>query len=72
VKHWSKTIPPQAERKREKSNMGSSNGASILTEKDVLTIRKIQGQKHRVIAELYGVHRATITSIMRRVTWKHI
>jgi len=50
---------------------GSKNAAAKLSEQQVLEIRGLK-MRHKDIALLYGVSKATIDDIRGRVTWKHI
>lgn len=54
---------------------GEMNGSAILTEKEVMAIRKEYAHGNVSCQELgdkYGVAGATISHIIRRVIWKHI
>ena len=53
---------------------GETHHSAKLTEEDVLEIRNLKkkGVKAKVLAEHYGVHQVTISSIVRKHTWKHI
>lgn len=53
---------------------GEQNGASKLTEGIVQQIRAIvqQGEKHRVVAERFGVSRALVSFIATKRVWKHV
>jgi hypothetical protein len=54
---------------------GSRHPLALLTEQQVLEIRaRYTGKpgEQPVLAQEYGVTRATITAIVRRYTWKHI
>lgn len=59
---------------------GEKNGQAILTEAQVLSIRKIfdtakeQGvrMQHKQLAKLFNVSTQTITKIVNRNTWRHI
>lgn len=59
---------------REKMILGSSRPNSLLTESDVLDIRKryTEGETQRSIAKRFGVHFSNINAIIKRKTWKHI
>ncbi len=55
--------------------LGERNSNSVLTEKEVLEIRKLYVPyeiSYRDIAERYEVSISTIKGIIRRETWKHI
>lgn len=54
--------------------IGSSHPGSKLTETDVGQILWFvdKGVTHKLIAQAYGVSRATITFIANRKTWKHV
>lgn len=53
---------------------GEQNGAAKLSERQVVEIRGRYdaGERHRSIAASFGVHRALISQIGRRVIWRHI
>ena len=53
---------------------GEAVWSSKLTEKDVLTIRKkyANGVSSSALAAEYGLHRATVSSIVYGRTWKHL
>lgn len=53
---------------------GEQAACSKLTESEVLMARTLaaEGEKPRVIAEQFGVHRDTIRHIIKRKTWRHI
>lgn len=57
-----------------KNNKGSANGRSLLTEQQVLEIRKICKTKEddAIVAKIYGVKEINISNIRLRYTWKHI
>ena len=53
---------------------GEFNNLSILTEKDVHSIRTLlsTGLSGKEIAEKFGVHHSTISKIKRNVNWKYL
>ena len=53
---------------------GIKNGRSILTENDVLDIRKLhsKGMNISYISKLYNRGWQTINHIIKRTTWSHI
>lgn len=52
---------------------GESNGVSKLTEAQVREIRKLAGTVPQVkLGLMYNVNPATISSVIRRINWKHI
>lgn len=57
-----------------KGNPGSNNGASVLTEQDVIEIRGeyADGHKQQKLANRFNVCQMTISNIVRRKIWKHI
>lgn len=60
---------------RDKRQLGEDRPASKLKENDVLEIRALwtTGKyKQRDLAEMYSVGQRTITTIVNRITWKHI
>jgi len=54
--------------------MGESHGMSVLSEQDVLDIRKSyqSSRSQRSLARQYGVSQAQIYRIVHRKSWKHI
>jgi hypothetical protein len=55
------------------SKKGEDHGRNKLTENDVIKIKyEYKGLLYSTIAEIYGVHRTTISSIKRNKTWSHI
>jgi hypothetical protein len=56
-----------------RSNTGVKNGQVVLSEEDVLKIRKIgKTVTLRVLADQFGVSFSAISLILRRETWRHI
>lgn len=57
--------------KKQRHYVGEKNGRSKLTEQQVknILVSPLNGPE---LAEMYGVDRATINSIKRRSTWKHL
>lgn len=54
-------------------NCGVRNGASKLTDADVVAIRNLAGKvPQRSIADTYGVNQGTISDIIRRESWAHV
>ncbi len=52
------------------SSRGSRNAQSKLTESQVLVIRRMGGKASpQTVADMFGVHRSTITRIHERKTW---
>lgn len=56
------------------SNKGINNNFSILSNKDVLNIRRlsIEGVKNNVIGKLYKTSPSNVSAIINRKAWKHI
>ena len=57
------------------SNKGSKNGFSVLTEEQVLEIRKKRIEDnltYQKLAEIYNVSYGCIAGIIQRTNWKHI
>jgi hypothetical protein len=72
---WGTPISNQGDRVLHGTDSrGESHGASKLTAKQVLIIRKRRrmGEVLRTIAEDFGVSIANIADIANRNTWKHI
>jgi hypothetical protein len=64
-------------RDRDRKNRhakGCRHGQSKLTEAQALTIRAriANGEGQASIARDFGVHRATVNDIARRITWAHV
>lgn len=54
-------------------NQGEDSVTAVLTEKEVLAIRRLRRSiSNGQLAELYGVHPSTICDITHFRTWKHI
>jgi|WetSurMetagenome_2_1015567.scaffolds.fasta_scaffold29718_5 hypothetical protein len=53
---------------------GSSNGSSHITEQDVLNIRLRydKGVQQKILANQFGIGRATVWAIVHRHSWTHI
>jgi len=53
---------------------GSSHGMSILTEENVLDIRKMHrnGKTYKQISEVYGMSSSYISKIVNYKQWKHV
>lgn len=56
------------------SAKGSSHGSAILTEKNVIQIRRLhqEGKTYKVIAEKYGISASYISRIVNYKAWKHL
>jgi hypothetical protein len=55
------------------NRVGEAAGRALLSATQVVQIRQAKGtMTHRELAQQFGVSRSTITSVMRRVNWKHI
>ena len=57
-----------------KSNIGSKNGYSKLTEEQVLEIRRLrnEGIMVRELSEMFNISKTNIRDIISRKLWKHI
>lgn len=53
---------------------GEDNGKSVLTEKNILTIRSLAEDKvkYELIAEQFGIHKQTVYRIVKRKLWSHV
>jgi len=52
---------------------GSLHSSSILNEDKVREIRSLRGKySQRIIGEMFGVERSTISNIFRNKTWNHV
>lgn len=68
ARHWTKRMP-------ERLRRGSAHPAAKLTESAVRAIRQLYADKMAPmewLAVCYGVHRETISRIVRRETWRHL
>jgi hypothetical protein len=56
------------------ATQGSKNGFSVLTEQNVLDIRKLkqEGKTNFAISVIYGIHRGHVSRIVNRKVWTHI
>jgi plasmid maintenance system antidote protein VapI len=54
--------------------MGSRNGASVLTEDDVIRLRRqaASGIPQKNLAREYGIAPETVSRIVTRKTWTHV
>jgi hypothetical protein len=54
--------------------IGSRNGASVLTESDIVRLRDLAslGYLQKEIAKEYGVTPTTVSNIVNRKTWSHV
>jgi len=57
-----------------RSPPGSGNGRAVLTEEDVLDIRRLvaAGSKQCDVAARFDVHCSTVNHIVNRRTWRHV
>lgn len=71
---WGTPAKNMADRRRDGTNLpGSRNPNSKLTEPEVLELRALAGSApQHVLAAERGISQTTVSSIMRRETWKHI
>ncbi len=53
---------------------GEAQGLSVMTEEKVreLRVRVAAGEKQMYLAPEYGICQATVSQIIRRVTWRHV
>ena len=58
---------------KERAASGEQHGNARLTEGDVrvIRVRAATGEKQKGLAREYGVHRTTISRVVRRKTWRH-
>ncbi len=57
---------------RGRSLKGEKNVQAILSEEDVLSIRKDKTSTNKSLGKIYGVSHSTISAIRLRKIWKHI
>lgn len=56
------------------SNKGASHYKTNLTDKDVRDIRRLRkiGYKQKELADMFGIARTTVSSIVNNYKWKHL
>lgn len=61
-------------RNRRKIMRGSEHPNARLTPEQVLRIRKLvaSGMKQRIVGEMFGLHQAGVSKIVRRIQWRCI
>ena len=59
---------------KKRSRFGEKNINAKLTDQDVVSIRTLRKQNHKIreIARMFGVDHRAIQFIIRGVTWKHV
>ena len=59
---------------KKRHSYGETHGAAILTEKDVLDIRRLRaaGVSLGYLARKHGISPQTVWCVVRRLSWKHI
>lgn len=65
----------QDRQNKNRGAYGEKNGEAKLTDEDVHKICKLLEEnkiKHIEIANMFGIHKSTLSSITKRVNWKHI
>lgn len=76
--HLSWKLPPEniADRKRDDTNMpGERNPAAILTDADVIEIRRRYREDHtrqQDLADEYGLQQCSVSDLLRGHTWQHL
>lgn len=70
----SKPGPPKGSRRPGVIARGSAHGRSVLTEKNVLDIRKLarKGKTYKQISEIYGIGPSYISRIVNYKQWSHL
>jgi DNA invertase Pin-like site-specific DNA recombinase len=72
---WDTPKGNHADRIRHGTNCpGEANGSAKLSADQVTTIREraATGERHGEIAKDFGVHRPTVSRIVRGASWKHL
>lgn len=74
---WATGLSKMSERQKIKTSLslrGSKSASSVLTESDIPKIRylKKEGKTNIEIGVLFNVHRRTIGSVIRKITWSHV
>ena len=69
-----KTLSPAVKNKMSISRCGEKNSNSILTEQDVLDIRKLYSNGTTIVdlCKMYKVSKSCITKIIKMRTWRFI
>lgn len=65
----------ESKEKMRQSHLGSKNKHSVLNESQAADIKKTLMERKKSIneiAEMYGVHRKVISSVLHRVVWKQV
>lgn len=69
---WATYFENEQDKKRHGTGaIGEKQGASKLTRKDIISIRKDKRSQRKIAAD-YGVTQANIYFIVNRISWKHI
>ncbi len=70
----SENIQDALNKKRWNPPRGESNGKSLLSEENVIEIRKLleQNMKQNQIAEKFNIDQSTVSDIKRKKRWKHL
>jgi DNA-binding CsgD family transcriptional regulator len=76
VEHYEnpKPGPPKGSTRGGNIARGSAHGAAVLTEKDVLQIRRLhqEGKTYKVIAQKYGISVPYVSKLVKFKSWKHL
>lgn len=66
--------PPKGSPRRGAPALGSSNGASVLLEADVVRLRQLwdTGVPQVELARIFGISTNSVSRIVRRLMWKHV
>ena len=58
----------------EQQARGERNGKAKLTEAKIRKIRRLvrSGKTHRVVGEIMGVHKSTVSKVVARKIWAHV
>jgi len=72
--HWGFHAENMADRRRDDTNLpGSKNPNSKLSEQQVIELRALAGTAPQTaLAARFNVTQTTVSSVLRRETWKHI
>lgn len=67
-------LPPGYKAHPNQRRRGEENNLSVLTERNVLEIRRLagEGQTYESIAKHFGIHKDSVYRIVKRKRWAHV
>lgn len=75
IEHYAKPKPgPVIGTKTGPKAQGSTNGASVLTEANVIQLRRLakSGIRNSALAKIFGIAPGTVSRIIHRKLWNHV